>query len=117
MPIRQNRSRWQMGEALSKKVLTSPIPSWNGTDLLAFPSPMTGSMRAAVSWLRQFAVGANACLRVHTPEIAVIGRRHRWIGIDIQVDALPTQRRTQIRMVGIETIPLVDNHALPPFAA
>src|SRR5690348_13550248 len=74
-------------------------------------------MRPAIARLGQLAVRSNAGLRVNTPEVAVITWRHRWIGFDIQINPLPAQRRTQVRMVRIETFPFVDNHARSPFAA
>src|SRR5690242_9824325 len=74
-------------------------------------------MRPAIAGLRELAVRANAGLRVYTPEVAVVAGRYRWIWLDVQVDSLPAQRRTQVRMVRIETFPFIDNHACSPFAA
>src|SRR5581483_2825557 len=74
-------------------------------------------MRPAVARLCQLAVWPNAGLRVYTPEVAVIRRRYRRVRLDIEIDSLPAQRRTQVRMLRIETFPFIDNHARSPFAA
>src|SRR5690348_14403267 len=78
---------------------------------------MTLSMRPAIARLGELAVRPNAGLSVHTPEVAVVARRHRRIRLNVEVDPLPTQRRTQVRMVRVEALPFVDNHARSPFAA
>ena len=84
--------------------------------LPTFPS-VTLSMRSAIAWLGQLAIWSNAGLSVYAPKIAVVARRHRRVGLDVQIDPLPSQRRTEVRMVGIEALSFVDNHARSPFAA
>jgi hypothetical protein len=57
----------------------------------AFACAMTLSMRAAVARFSKLAVWADACLGVDAPKIAVIGGRHRGIGLNIQVNAFPAE--------------------------
>ena len=53
---------------------------------------MTGSvLRAAIAWLRQFAIGANARLCVQAPEQALIASRNRGIGLGEDELTLPAQ--------------------------
>jgi len=65
----------------------------SGAILLTFPGAMTGAvLRAAIARLGEFAVGANAGLRVQAPEQALIGSRHRGVGLGKDKLALPAQR-------------------------
>src|SRR5579862_7326070 len=78
------------------------------------------AIRTAIARLGQFAIGADAGLRVQTPEKAVIACRYRRIGLGQNELALPAQRGAQVRIVGIEAFRFLDqflDHAAPPDAA
>ncbi len=77
---------------------------------------MTGSvLRTAIPRLGQFAIRANAGLCVQAPEKAVIANRHRGIGFGKDELALPAQRWTEVRIIGVEAVQFLD-HAAPPAA-
>ena len=77
---------------------------------------MTGAaLRIAIARFGQFAVGTNTRLCVDAPEQAVVARRHSGVGFGENELALPPQRRTQIRMIGVEA--RFPDHAAPPDAA
>jgi hypothetical protein len=64
-----------------------------GLILPTFPGAMTGAdPRDAIARLGQFAIRANAGLRVHAPEQALIASRYRGIGLGKDELALPAQR-------------------------
>jgi len=64
-----------------------------GAILPAFPGAMTGAvLRDAIARLGQFAIGANAGLRVQAPEQALIASRYRGIGLGKDELTLPAQR-------------------------
>ena len=74
------------------------------------------AFRTAVAGLRQLAIRTDASLSVHTPEQAVIAGRHARIGLGKNELAFPAQRRTHVRMIGVEALRF-PNHAAPPAAA
>src|SRR6267378_244410 len=74
------------------------------------------SLGATVARLCQIAVGTDAGLGVQAPEQTVVRARHGGIGFGKDKLAFPAQRRTEIRIVGIESIGLAD-HAAPLDAA
>src|SRR5437763_15181303 len=66
----------------------------------AFACAMTLSMRAAVARLSKLAVWNDACLGVYAPKIAVIGGRHRGIGLLSQLISFTAEGwRQQLGMV------------------
>src|SRR5205823_6977615 len=83
----------------------------------ALARSVTRTMRTAIAWFSYLAVGPNAGLRVYTPVVAVVRRRHCRIGLHVQIDTLPAQRRTEIGMARIKAVEIIDNHACPPLAA
>src|SRR5579864_3237904 len=84
--------------------------------LSTFSGAMTRTaFRTTVSRLRQFAVRADAGLRVQAPKQAVVAGEHGRVRLGQNELAFPAQRRTQVRMSGVET--RFPNHAAPPDAA
>src|SRR5579864_9446571 len=93
----------------SKKTRQTP-------SLAALSRPVTRAVfRVAIAGLSHFAVRANAGLRVHAPEQAIVAGRHRWIRLRKNKLAFPAQRRTQVRIIRIEALRLRP-HAAPPEA-
>ena len=73
------------------------------------------ALRTAIAGLGQYTIGTNAGLCVQAPKETIIAGRHRRIGLGEDELALPAQRRTQVRMIDVETFSVVD-HAAPPAA-
>src|SRR5271165_3776139 len=72
-------------------------------------------LAATVPRLGQFAVGADAGLRIHAPEQAVVGRRHGGIMFCLDKLAFPAQCRADFLAVDIEAIGVGhERHAAPP---
>ena len=59
--------------------------------------------RGAVAGLGYFSIGADAGLRVHAPEDAVIGRRNSGIVLSLDELSLPAERGAQVLAVGVES--------------
>ena len=70
----------------------------------------------ALAGLSQLAIRANAGLSVDAPEQAIVRARHGRVRLGENELALPAQRRTEVRMIGVKAIRLTD-HAAPPEAA
>ena len=77
--------------------------------------------RGAIAGFSQFSVGADASLRVQTPEKTVVRGLHRGIGFGEDKLAFPAQRRAEVRAIGVEAIGFgarsLGDHAAPPEAA
>jgi len=67
-----------------------------------FRVPYSCGPRAAIAWLRQFAIGPSRSVCAGTRK-AVIAGGHRGIGLSQNELAFPAQRGAQVRMIGIET--------------
>src|SRR5271165_1172096 len=73
------------------------------------------AFRAAVARFGQFAVRADAGLRVHTPEQAVVGRRHGGVMFCLDELAFPAQCRADVLTVDVEASGVGhEHHAAPP---
>ena len=70
----------------------------------------------AIAGFSQFAIWADAGLRVDTPEQAVVRAGYGRVRLGENELALPAQRRTEVRMTGVKAIRHTD-HAAPPEAA
>jgi hypothetical protein len=88
----------------------------NQYHLLAIAIAVALSRRImAVAWFGEFAVGANAGLRVHAPEQPIIARGHGRIGFRVDEQPFPAQGGTQVRVAGIKAFAFgLGNHAAPP---
>jgi len=78
---------------------------------------MTRTMSATIARFRHLSIRPNARLRVHAPKIPIVRGWHGWIGFHIQVNPLPAQRGTEIWMIRVKTLEIIDNHVCPPLAA
>src|SRR6185369_15186445 len=65
----------------------------------------------------ELAVGPDARLRIHTPEVAVARLLRRKIVPDGDEHPLPAKALAQLGMIDVETFSFVDNHRVPPLAA
>src|SRR6266404_2785681 len=82
------------------------------------PGAVTAAIRRRTfAWLRELSVGSYAGLRVHTPEVPGVGRRHRWVVLHADKHPLPSQTLAEVWMVDVEAICCVDHFAPPPAAA
>src|ERR671925_1443434 len=70
----------------------------------------------ALTGFSQLAIRADAGLGVNAPEQAIVRARHSRVRLGKNELPLPAQRRTEVRMIGVETIGFAD-HAGPPDAA
>ena len=78
--------------------------------LPTFSCPMApAALRTAIARLRQFAIGTDAGLGVQAPEQAVVAGGHRRIGLGQNELAFPAQRRTQVRMIGVEAFRFLES--------
>jgi hypothetical protein len=84
--------------------------------LPTFPGAVADAvLRAAIAWLGQFPIGANAGLRMQAPEQALIRSLYGGIWLGMNELAFPAQSRTEIRMIGVEAFRFFDQ-AAPPAA-
>src|ERR1041385_8127933 len=68
-----------------------------------------------ISGFCQLAIWTNTCLRTHAPEEPVVTTGHAGIMLCVNESPLPAQRRAQVRMRRIESLPLrLRNHSTPP---
>src|SRR6185369_17301942 len=70
-----------------------------------------------VAGFGELAVGPNACLCVHAPEMSVARLLRRKIVPDADEHSLPAQALAKFGMIDVETFSFVDNHRVPPLPA
>jgi hypothetical protein len=70
-----------------------------------------------ISGFGELAVGPNARLCVHAPEVAVARLLRRSVVPDADEHSLPAKALAQLGMIDVETFSFVDNHRVPPLAA
>src|SRR5262249_29666781 len=85
--------------------------------LAALSSPVAFAVLGrAVAGFGEDAVWSDAGLGVDAPEVAVVAAGHGGVLLDANVLSFPAQRRAEVRMINVETLSFVDDHA-SPFAA